>query len=193
MAKPTDEQFETACRAYEQYVAGLRRFVEAMEAVGVQVRNVEPFANFAEVIAAHEFGGTIQPPTNEGYDLLTDEGVRIQVKSLRVSSAKPGDNGLDWIYSTRIKGKKEEELIKAERLVIVVYLDFAPYAMLDFPIEHRETFPVLGRKGMGFHHIQQLVDGTLSTAGTSVRVIDLRGREPLQVPATPPTTPAVGE
>src|SRR5690349_16360399 len=101
MPKPSLEQFEAACRAYEQYVGGLRQFVETMAVVGVQVRNVEPFANFAEVIAAHECGGTIQPPANEGYDLLTDEGVRIQVKSLRVSSDRPGDNGLDWIYCTR--------------------------------------------------------------------------------------------
>jgi hypothetical protein len=50
MAKPTDQQFDTAFRAYEHYVAELHEFVEAMVAAVVQVRNVEPFANFAEML-----------------------------------------------------------------------------------------------------------------------------------------------
>src|SRR4051794_2919134 len=72
MAKATDELFGAACKAYERYVGNLGEFVKSMADLGVQVKNVEPFANFAEVIAAHELGGEIQPPATKGYDLLKD-------------------------------------------------------------------------------------------------------------------------
>src|SRR5262249_14773193 len=96
MPIPTAAKFDAGAHAYEAYVQGLHEFVEAMSVVGIRVKNVEPFANFAEVIVAREFAGSIQPPANKGFDVLTDDGVRIQVKSLRVSSENKGANGIHW-------------------------------------------------------------------------------------------------
>jgi hypothetical protein len=45
-------RFQEAFDAFDKYVSGLERLVAAMQALGVQTRNVDPFANFAEVIVA---------------------------------------------------------------------------------------------------------------------------------------------
>ena len=161
-----------------------------MKAAGVEVENVEPFASFAEVIAAREFGGIIQHATNVGFDLLTDGDVRIQVKSLRVSSAKPEDNNIDWLGATRVKGSRT--MIKADRLAVVIYLNFYPYALIDFPVESREDFPIVHVRYLVLRHVEQLVMGKKSTEGTSVRVIDLRPAFPARLADTPPAPPAEG-
>lgn len=193
MPDPTPEQFATVCAAYRRYVGELRAFAATMEAVGVRVRNVEPFANFAEVIAAHEFGGEIQPPANKGYDLKTASGLKIQVKSLRISREAPGANGLDWRACTRhytFEGRKViwGDRIDADRLAIVVFLDFQPHALLDFPIDDRDTFPVLNRHGLGFSHVTRFLTGNLRTEGTGVNVLDLQTRADLNLPASPLST-----
>jgi hypothetical protein len=193
MSKPTREQFDAVADAYEAYVTGLRRFVDAMAAVGVRVKNVEPFANFAEVLVAREFGGSIQPPANRGFDVLTDGGTRIQVKSLRVSSDQPGVNGIHWYTCTRVGSKADGALIDADRVSVVVYLDFRPFALLDFPVELRDDYPVLRCSGLYIHQVEQFVDGRLPVEGSSVRVIDLRGKKPSHLPAIPPATPAIGD
>ena len=184
---PTAEQFDRAYQVYRDYVVVLRKFVDAMSDIGIMVRNVEPFANFAEVIVAREFDGEVQRATNKGFDVMAD-GVRIQVKSLRVSSANPGDNWIDWIQSTRARGQKCGELIEADRLSVVVYLDFQPYALVDFPIELRETFPTLNLKGLFFSHVEKMLDGRLPIE--RVHIIDLRS---FNLPKTPPAISAVGE
>jgi hypothetical protein len=198
MPEPTQDQFDAACRAYERYVAELSTFVASMVAIGVRVKNVEPFANFAEVIAAHLLGGEIQPPANKHFDLLTADKVKIQVKSLRVSSEKPDDNGLDWRECTkeyRQEGKKRiyGKRIDADRLAVVVFRDFWPYALIDFPIESWEKFPAVNVLGLGFRHVQKLVEGKAKTEGIPIRIIDLQERLRLKLPETPPAAPAEGE
>ena len=193
MPRPNAEQFEAVTRAYEAYVDALRKFVEGMSVVGVRVKNVEPFANFAEVIVAREFGGTIQPPATKGFDVLRDDGTRIQVKSLRVGSDNKGTNGIHWYTCTRVGSKADGPLIDADRVVVVVYLDFRPFALLDFPVETRDDYPVLNCSGLHFHQVEAFVSGRYRADGTSVRVIDLRAKEPIHIPPPPPAAHAVGQ
>jgi hypothetical protein len=128
MILPNPEQYDEAIRSFSGYVGALERLADAMGAIGVQTRNVDPFANFAEVLVSRVKGGLIQRATNAGFDILTPDNIKIQVKSLRVTSTKPGDNGVDWRLQTRVGGKPSGPLIDADVLAIVVYLDFRPYA-----------------------------------------------------------------
>ena len=64
---------------------------------------------------------------------MSEDGIKIQVKSLRVSRENPEANGLDWRCCTRVftmeNGKpKWGERIDAHRLAVVVFYDFRPYA-----------------------------------------------------------------
>lgn len=174
MLSATQSHFDEARQAFALYVESLHRISDAMFNLGVQTRNVDVFSNYAEVIVAKIMGGAIQRATNAGYDVLTPEGLKIQVKSLRVSSAKPGDNGIDWRACVFIGGKPSGPLIHADRLAIVVYQDFLPYALLDFPIVATDRFPVLGITGVFFSHAEKLIKGRVSLEGTDVRAIDLR-------------------
>lgn len=199
MAKATDELFNAACQAYERYVGNLSEFVRSMVDLGVQVKNVEPFANFAEVIVTHELGGEIQPPATKGYDLLNDDGTKIQVKSLRVSSEKPDANGLDWRYCTLTYTTGEDgkpvwgDRIDAHRLAVVVFYDFRPYALIDFPIVSFGKFPGVDYYGLGYKHVKRLVEGKIKTAGIPMQIIDLQERFKLRLAETPPAAPAEGE
>lgn len=175
-ARPSDDQFAAAYGAFEEYVAAKQRFVEAMHAVGVQTGNVDPFANFAEVIVAKEMRGSIQRATNKGFDVLTPDGKKVQVKSLRVSSQKPADNGVDWLCCTRIAPRHDSPLIDADLLAIVLYLDGRPYALVVFPIELRSMFPVANVKGLFFSHVRQLVEGKRGLEGSGVQVVSLQQR-----------------
>lgn len=174
MPEPTPAQYEEAYESFGQYLASLKRFADAMEAVGIKTRNVDPFANFAEVIVARLTKGVIQPATNAGFDVLTPEGIKIQVKSLRVSSAKPGDNGRGWLECTRTKNQATAPLIDAHEVAIIVYLDFRPYVWLRFPVADRNDFPVLRVTVMGFSHVERLIRGGYSLENTGVSVVDLR-------------------
>jgi hypothetical protein len=97
-----------------------------------------------------EFGGYILPPANKGFDVLTDDGVRIHVKSRRVSSSSPGDNGIQWYTCTRVGAKADGSVIAADRVSVVVYLDYRPYALSDFPVEMRDDVLVLKCSGLYF-------------------------------------------
>ena len=173
MIQPTIEQYDEAMRSFENYVSALEKFSDAMRAVGIQTRNVDPFPNYAEVIVSRIKSGLIQPATNTGYDILTQDGIKIQVKSLRVTSTKPGDNGIGWLPCTRVGGTLSGPLIDANVLAIVVYVDFRPYALVEFPIEKRDSFPLLNVTVIGFSHVQRLINGVSRLAGTGVSVVDL--------------------
>jgi len=179
MPKPTEGQLQAAFDAYERYWISRQAFADAMQAVGVQGRNFEPFANFAEVIAARVYGGRLQRVVNKGFELETDDGLRIQVKSLRVSHSNPTANNLDWLACTRVL--KSGALIEAERLVGVVYLNLRPYAIVDFPIEDSERFPVVNVKQLLFPHVEKLLSKGYRTEGTSVKAIDLRPMFPREL------------
>ena len=174
-----DASFQDAYAAFYEYVSALERLADAMAVVGIPTRNVDPFANFAEVVIAREMGGTIQRATNEGFDVLTAGGIKVQVKSLRVSSDKPEDNGRGWYECTRKAAKADAPLIDADQLAIVVYLDFRPYAAILFPVEHCDRFPIINVKDMMFRHVQKFLEAQVDLAGTGVRVIDYReNRQP---------------
>ena len=199
MPEPTQGQFDAACRAYERYVAELDAFVETMRAIGVRVKNVEPFANFAEVIAAHFLGGEIQPPANKGFDLLVGGKTKVQVKSLRVSREKPQDNWLDWRACTReflVEGKKVVygDRIDAERLAVVIFLDFWPYAASSTSQFNPWTkFPAVGVLGFKYKHAKKLVDGKAKTEGIPIRLVNLEEQLKQQRAKMPPAAPAEGD
>ena len=173
MILPTVEQYDEAMISFASYVSALERLTDSMKTIGIQTRNVDPFANFAEVIVSRLRGGLLQPATKMGFDVLTPDGTKIQVKSLRVTSTKPGDNGVGWLPCTRVGGGLLAPLIDASVLAIVVYLDFRPFALIEFPIEERDSFPVLNVTVMGFSHVQRLINGASRLAGTGVSVTDL--------------------
>jgi hypothetical protein len=112
------------------------RFIESMRPLGIATRNMDPLADFAEVIVAREFNGELQGRANKDVDVVTAANERIQVKSLRVSSDKPKDNWLNWRNCTRrvLEDSSELPLIGADILSIVVYLDSEPYVLLSFPV-----------------------------------------------------------
>ncbi len=170
---PTD-RYEPVFRAFGEYLKSLKTLVERMGTLGVQTTNVDPYANFAEVLVARELGGTIQRATNAGFDVITTEGLKVQVKSLRISSKKPLDNGRGWYEGTRTDCKSTGRLIDAHKLAIVVYIDHSPYCMLIFPVDLRDNFPVLNVKVMNFNHVKGLLEGRYRGGEADVRVIDLR-------------------
>ena len=73
----------------EEFVSRFGGLYEDSPWVAEAAWHERPFASFAEVIAAHAFGGEIQPPANKDFDLKTEDGFKIQVKSLRISSTNP--------------------------------------------------------------------------------------------------------
>lgn len=160
MHQPTDAEFQEAFAAFDSYVSALECLVDAMSAVGIPTRNVDPFANYAEVVIARETTGTIQRATNEGFDVLTANDIKVQVKSLRVSSDKPEDNGRGWYECTRKPAKSDAPLMDAEQLAIVVFLNFHLYAAILFPIERRDQFPVINVKDIVFRHVQNFSKAT---------------------------------
>ena len=86
-----------------------------MAALGLPTRNVDPLACFAEVIAARELGGSIiAKAANPDFDVVLPDGKPVQVKSLRVTTGKFGDNGRSWVECTRKNGKPDLPLLNAE-------------------------------------------------------------------------------
>jgi len=151
------DDYRRIFRQFNQYLTTLRQFNETMAAVGVTTFNVDPLANFAEVIVAYELQGAIQRATNEGFDVVCPQGQRIQVKSLRISTAKPGDNWLNWYGVTRKGAKAEAPLILADQLAIIVFLDSIPYALIQTPVVMREKFPVVNVKDLCYRHVEKLL------------------------------------
>lgn len=151
-------KFDAAYSAFADYTSALRKLNAAMCEVGIETINVDPMANFAEVIVARHFNGTIQPATNKGFDVLCDDGRKIQVKSLKVSSAKPEDNPLNWYTATREHGKRDRPLIDAALLTVIVYRDSIPYAQLTTPVVLRDSFPVIEVKDLYIRHVDKLLD-----------------------------------
>jgi len=170
------DRYEPLFYAFGDYLKSLKVLVELMGALGVPTTNVDPYASFAEVLVAREFEGAIQRATNAGFDVLTKDGIKIQVKCLRVNSNKPLDNGRGWYEGTRTTSKAGGPLLDANKYAIVVYLDHSPHCMLVFPVVLRESFPVVNVKVLDFNHVR-LLEGKLGAGDDEVRVIDLR---PLQ-------------
>ena len=149
-----------------------------MGSVGIETKNIDPFADLAEVLVADAFEGKIQPRANKGFDVLTENSLKIQVKSLRISSDRPADNGLDWIVCTRIGSKlsSNSALIDADKLAVVLFLDFFPHSITAFPVARINAFPVIGVKGIGFKHLNYLLTQKNNLEGNEVSVVDLRDR-----------------
>ena len=63
-------------------------YTPAFQIAAAVVTNLGGALSHAAIVA-REFGGSIQPPATKGFDVRTDAGTRIQVKSLRVSSSSP--------------------------------------------------------------------------------------------------------
>lgn len=152
-----DRDFEAAYRAFSEYLTALEKVQTTFRSVGIETGNVDPHPNFAEVIVARRFGGIIQRATNKGYDVLTPDGTRIQVKSLKNSSANLGANGRGWYECTRANYRADGPLIEADLLAIVVFLNYQPYALLTMQVEMRDTFPGFNVKGIGMSHIEKLL------------------------------------
>jgi hypothetical protein len=148
--------FEASYHAFNDYLRALKELNDAMTEAGITAINFDPMANFAEVIVARELNGTIQPASNEGFDVLSEDGRRVQVKSLKVSSAKPDDNPLNWYSATRKHGKRDAPLIAADLLAVIVYLDSEPYARVLTPVVVRDSFPRVHVKDLYFRHIEKL-------------------------------------
>jgi hypothetical protein len=159
MDSSREQTFAAVFRAFDEYVMARKRLAVALAQVGVRTPNVDPLANFAEVIVACEFDGAIQPPANKGFDVLTTAGQRIQVKTLRVSSDRPGDNGIGWLACTRCGGRRDDPLIDADQLALVVFVDFRPHTLVAFPITVQEKFPVVGVRDIFLAHIDKLLAG----------------------------------
>jgi len=174
MNERTVDRYEPVFHAFGEYLKVLKHLVEVMGSLGLQTTNVDPYASFAEVLVARELGGTIQRATNAGFDVIAEDGTKVQVKSLRIDSNKRLANGRGWYEGTRIKGDPTGPLLNAHKYVIVVYLDHSPYCMLMFPVQLRDSFPVLNVKVMNFDHARGLLEGRYRGAEGSVRVIDLR-------------------
>jgi hypothetical protein len=170
MTTTTDrsQSFTEASTAFAEYVQAREHLATALARVGIRTPNVDPLANFAEVLVAQEFDGDIQPPANKGFDVLTRDGCRIQVKTLRVTSGRPLDNGRGWVECTR--NSKSLLRIEADKLAIVVFVDFRPYALAVFPIEDGDCFPVLGLSGLALPHIDAMLNGKYPLDGGPVSV-----------------------
>ena len=192
MNEGADDRYEPLFYAFGDYLKSLKVLVELMGGLGVATTNVDPYANFAEVLVAREFDGAIQRATNAGFDVLTKEGVKIQVKSLRINSQKPLDNGRGWYEGTRTTSKASGPLLDAHKYAIVVYVDHSPYCMLVFPVVLRDTFPVVNVKDLNFNHVNRLLDGKRGELDDEVRVIDLRPLrfERIRAPGQPKFTDA---
>jgi len=163
-------EFADAHRAFDEYVRARDRLAAAVARVGIQTPNVDPLSTFAEVIVAEEFNGVIQPAANRGFDVVSSEGSRMQVKALRVSRSRPKDNDVSWILSTRRVDGREAPLIDADELAVVVYLDFRPYALAVFPVRLQEVFPVIEVKNMYLHHVERLLNGQFATEESGVSI-----------------------
>jgi len=168
-------EFQRALAAFRDYIAAADILNDAMAAVGVPTRNVDPLANFAEVVVACELQGKVQRATNKGFDVRTADGAKIQVKSLRVSSTKPEDNPINWLCSTRQKGLANGPLIDADWLAVVVYLDSRLHTLVLFRLVPVERFPVVNVKDLYFRHVERLVKDRKALDGQVVRIIDLKG------------------
>lgn len=82
--------FEVAFKSFKAYLAARDSFLDAMTALGLPTRNVDPLACIAEVIAARELGGSIVPKAaHPDYDVVLADGKRVQVKSLRTLPVTP--------------------------------------------------------------------------------------------------------
>jgi len=175
MTRSLTAEYEQAYSAFAKYLDVRGELCDAMAAVGLPTRNVDPLACFAEVITARELSGTIvNKAANPDVDVLLCDGGRIQVKSLRVTTGKLRDNGRSWAECTRKGGKQQNALIDADTTSLVVFLDHRPYAMLVFPIEDGEQFPTLHVAVLYFVHVKSLLDQKISVGNWPVKVIDLR-------------------
>lgn len=173
LAHPRDEDFRRAFAAFNEYLVAMSKLNDAMATLGVPTRNVDPLANFAEVIVAKELNGVIQPAANKGFDVVAPDGTKVQVKSLRVSSGRKGDNWLTWNGCTRSKGLAAEPLIDAEWLAIVVYLDSRPHSLLWYRIVDADCFPIAKVKNLYFRHVESLLQTSEQHDAQVLRVLRL--------------------
>jgi hypothetical protein len=165
--------YEHAFGQFGAYLAARDKLNDAMALLGIQTRNVDPLANFAEVIVARDLSGTIQPAANKGFDVLAADSSKVQVKSLRVSSAGLGDNCLDWYGCTRVGCEADGPLIDADWLAVVVYLDSRPHSLLYFRLSLLVRFPIVDVRNLLFSHAVRLLRDRESLVGDSVRIVDL--------------------
>jgi hypothetical protein len=147
--KADERSYDATYAAFTEYLAVLEKVKTAFETVGIETGNVDAHANFAEVLVARRFEGTIQKATNNG--------TQIQVKSLKNSSKNLGANGLGWYSATREKDDREAPLIEADCLAIVAFLDYKPFALLTMKVELRDSFPGLDTKAIGMSQIKKIL------------------------------------
>lgn len=152
-------QFEQLLAEFVLYRDSRKQFVEYMRDFGIETRNVDPFADMAEIVVAREFNGRLRPRANKDFDVITPDGARIQVRSLRVSSDRPEDNPRNWKDCTRrMKNGVCGPLIDADILAIVVFLDFNLHSLLTFPITLTEKFPILNVQDLYLRHVNRLLE-----------------------------------
>src|SRR6478672_4465492 len=93
--------YEAVFAEFNAYRECRQRFVDSMRSHGIATGNMDPIVDFAEVVVAREFDGKLQQRANKDVDVMSQAGLRIQVKSLRVSGDRPSDNWLSWSGCTR--------------------------------------------------------------------------------------------
>lgn len=167
--------YDVAYQCFKTYLAARDSFIEAMAALGLPTKNVDPLSCMAEVIAARELGGSVVPKAaNPDYDVILPDGKRVQVKSLRNSSGNPEANGRSWAECTRKGEKAQNPVLNAELAALVVFWNYRPFALLAFPIEDGERFPGLNVKVLSHRHVEKLVEGKVSVGDWPLKVTDLR-------------------
>lgn len=167
--------YNVAYECFKSYLVARDAFMEAMAALGLPTKNVDPLSCIAEVIAARELGGVVVPKAaNPDYDVILPDGKRVQVKSLRNSSSNPEANGRSWAECTRKGEKPQNPMLDAELVTLVVFWNYRPFALLAFPIEEGERFPGLNVRVLSHRHVVKLVEGSLAAGEWPLQVIDLR-------------------